>query len=443
MLAKIKAKVRSDSDLEELLNGSVIAFALKLAGVACTYIFTFFIARYYGAEAMGIFALSFTMLQIASIVSRLGLDTALLRFISQYASKGEWVCVRKVYRNALQLVLPASLVMSLIFMYSSPWVATNFFQKESLKVYFQIAALGIVPFSWLYLNTECLRGLKEIKSYAFLQTISPYLIGSVLLILLSFIFPGSNHQPVIAYIISIVLTCIGSIWIWKGRSRHKQSLSSSKPEVIRHKALLKVSGPMLLASSMFLIMQWTDTLMLGALRSEEEVGVYSVCLKIANITSLSLMAINSIAAPKFAEMWGKENIKGLEKIAKQSTKMIVFISTPILLVIAIFPSSILNLFGNEFTTGYLALILLVLGQFINSISGSVGYILQMTEQETIHQKIIVLASIINVFLNYILIPTHGITGAALASMASTFFWNVYMIIVIRKKLNINIHFSTN
>ncbi|MDF9799720.1 O-antigen/teichoic acid export membrane protein [Catalinimonas alkaloidigena] len=435
MLAKLKAKVGKDNDLKELVNGSAVAFVLKIVGIGCTYIFTFFVAKYYGAEAMGFFALSFTILQIASILGKLGLDTALLRFVAQHASKGNWKSIQVIYTKSLQLALPFSLIICITVFFSASWIAEAILRNNQLEYHLRITAIGIVPFTFLYINTEGLRGIKEIKLYAILQGVFPYLGGSIFLLTMYLLSP-SDIQPTIAYISSIILVSIGSFILW--RSKYSRS-NNSTVTLVKNTSfveLLKVASPMLLANSMFLIMQWTDTLMLGGLRSEEEVGVYSVCLKISNLTSVSLMAINSIAAPKFAEMWSTKDIKGLERVVQHATKLIFYISCPILVLITIFPKHVLGIFGTEFTSGYWALILLVVGQFVNSICGSVGYILQMTGNENQFQKIIFVAAILNVLLNTWLIPIYGISGAAIASLVSMTIWNISSAIYIKTNIGI-------
>ncbi len=184
-------------------------------------------------------------------------------------------------------------------------------------------------------------------------------------------------------------------------------------------------------------MQWTDTIMLGMFRTEKEVGIYNVALKLAALTSITLFAINTIAAPKFAEFWGRRDIKGLGRVAQQSTKLIFWTSFPILLSFWLFPSYILSVFGSEFKAGVIALMILTFGQFVNAISGSVGYILQMTEKQKIFQNIILIATVINIILNAILIPKFGINGAAFASMVSLVFWNLTSVFYIINKYKIN------
>jgi len=87
--SRIKEKISSDIHLAELVKGSGTALTLRILGLVFGYIFTLIITRGYGAEAMGIFALSFTVLQISSVIGRLGMDTALLRFVAEYSAQGK------------------------------------------------------------------------------------------------------------------------------------------------------------------------------------------------------------------------------------------------------------------------------------------------------------------------------------------------------------------
>ncbi|MCK5536143.1 MAG: polysaccharide biosynthesis C-terminal domain-containing protein, partial [Bacteroidales bacterium] len=122
--------------------------------------------------------------------------------------------------------------------------------------------------------------------------------------------------------------------------------------------------------------------------------------------------------------------------AQQSTKLIFWISSPLLIIFLLFPSLILGFFGEEFIIGSMALIVLVCGQFINSIVGPVGQIMNMTGYQKVLQYTAIISATMNIMLNYILIPEYGITGAAVATAFSGILWNIMCVIYIYKKLNI-------
>lgn len=429
----MKFKLR-DTHLNELLKGSSIAFTLKVIGITAGYIFTLLITRKFGATAMGGVALSLTILQLFSILGRVGLDTALLKFVAEYYHQGKKGLVKEVYIKTLKIVLPLSLALSITLYFLSPYLAKHLFNKDYLSFNFKLISIAVIPTILTFINMESLRGLKRIKEYSFLKNVSNPLFAFFILVSLLNI-TKENHTPIIAYIIGSYLSAIVSFKLWFTYSPLPIT-SENNRQTINTKSLLGISFPMLLSSSMVFIMHWTDTIMLGIFRTGGEVGVYNVALKIAALTSITLFAVNSIAAPKFAELYGKNDTKGLNKIARLSAKLIFLSSLPIILSFILFPDFFLGLFGNEFKVGVRALIILTFSQFINAISGSVGYILIMTGKQKKYQNIILAATIINITLNLFFIPRYGINGAALASMISVAFWNMSAVVYIKKNFNI-------
>ena len=107
---------------------------------------------------------------------------------------------------------------------------------------------------------------------------------------------------------------------------------------------------------------------------------------------------------------------------------------PIVLFLSLFAEWVMGFSGQSFKVGAVTLLVLLSGRFYSSVCGSVGSVLQMTGNQHLFQNILLVAAILNVFLNYILIPISGIQGAAIASFFSVIvFWNTIMVIVVKRK----------
>jgi O-antigen/teichoic acid export membrane protein len=122
--------------------------------------------------------------------------------------------------------------------------------------------------------------------------------------------------------------------------------------------------------------------------------------------------------------------------------MIFWTSFPLVVVFFIIPEYLLSLFGEEFKVGVTAFIFLSCGRLVSSFCGSVGNILKMTNNQNIFGLLLFCGAIINVVLNLVLIPEDnflsiygltGINGAAFASMCSLSFWNLAMVIIVKRK----------
>jgi O-antigen/teichoic acid export membrane protein len=141
-----------------------------------------------------------------------------------------------------------------------------------------------------------------------------------------------------------------------------------------------------------------------------------------------------MVAPKFSELFHAGKIADLFYVAKRSAKLIFWTTVPILLGLLVLGKSLLvSVFGPEFALAYPSLVCLVLGQAVNSISGSTGHFMNMTGHQSNLRNIMMIAAVNNVVLNLILIPFVGIFGAALAAMASVSLWNVWTLIFIKRK----------
>ncbi|MBK7964582.1 MAG: polysaccharide biosynthesis C-terminal domain-containing protein [Bacteroidetes bacterium] len=193
------------------------------------------------------------------------------------------------------------------------------------------------------------------------------------------------------------------------------------------------SLPMMITGSIFFILNWIDNLVIGVYRTEIEVGLYDTAFKIASASAIILMAINAIQGPTFAEYHSKNDISKLRNSIFTSTKMLFYATLPFTLLICIFPEWILSFFGNDFKQASTALIILSIGNFFSSITGSVGILLQMTGHQKPYNNIILCAAITSIILNIILVPRIGITGAAIASAIAKIIQNLAGSIYVYKK----------
>ena len=159
--------------------------------------------------------------------------------------------------------------------------------------------------------------------------------------------------------------------------------------------------------------------------------------------AIALMSVNSITSPKIAELYAKNDLNQVKNVAQSSTKIIFWLTLPLLVLFFTFPTFFLGLFGSEFKLGVTAFLILSVGRLVSSFSGSVGNILQMTNNQNYFAGVLFLGAIINIVLNLVLIPSSsplaqygysGINGAAIASMMSLIFWNISMVLIVKNKL---------
>jgi O-antigen/teichoic acid export membrane protein len=203
------------------------------------------------------------------------------------------------------------------------------------------------------------------------------------------------------------------------------------------KELVGHSLPMLMTNSMLMIAGWINTILLGIWSTESDVGIYSVVLKIATFGTFMLMSINSIATPRFAQLYAKGDMEQFRKYTAQTAKIIFLTSLPVFAGILLLNDWLLSLFGEEFKVGAMALVITMIGQSFNVFAGSVGAILNMTGHQKSFRNIITGSTIVNVIICFILIPKYGLLGSAIAGAVFMASWNLASLIYIKKKLGVD------
>jgi O-antigen/teichoic acid export membrane protein len=421
----------SDKKFSEILTGSAWAFSARVVATGLGLVASIIIARVYGAEVVGIVAVIQSFLILATIFTVLGTNTSLLRLIPEHMVKYSITSAFKVYRKTQFMVIMVSLITGTLFFMCADLIAAKVFSKPHLSYYFALASVFLVFNSLMMLNTQAVRGLRFIRAFALMQVL-PQGFNLLLLISLGFFWPARD-VPVYAMLGGFSITGILG-WIIMEYSFRKKIHPDDRVQPMSSLKILSISLPMFMTATMTFIIGQTGVIMLGMFRSEAEVGYYAIAVKLATLTAFILNAVNSMAGPKFSELFHSDKMDELFYVAKKSAKLIFWSTVPILLGFVILGKPILRLaFGREFTVAYPALVLIVLGQFVHSVSGATGLFMNMTGNQNVFRNIVIIAAISNIAINLLLIPQYGIYGAAIAGMASLMGWNVAALCYIKLK----------
>ena len=395
------------------------------------FVFNIIVARSYGPKVLGIVAIINSFLMFATLFTVMGTHTSILRLIPEHMAKYSPTSAFKVYRKTQFIVVTASIAVSVLLFLFASIVANKVFSKPHLSSYFALASGFIVFQSILTINTQVVRGLRLIRLFALMQVL-PQSFNLLFLIVVSYLW-ASNDVPVYAFLSGITMTgIIGRIvmeYILKKRMQPRDKI-----KITSTRTIVSISLPMFMAGTMAVIIGESGVIILGMLRTEAEVGFYAMVVKLAGLITFFLYAIDSMAGPKFSELFYLNKLDDLFHVAKKSAKLIFVLTTPMLIFFIIFGKQVLSIaFGKEFATAYLALVFLMLGQFISSISGSTGMFMNMTGNEKIFCRFMVIACFLNIIINLLLIPYWGINGAAMAAMVSLCFWNISSLLYIKMK----------
>jgi len=409
--------------LKKMARGTSIFFAGTIAGMALSLIARVILVRYITQSEYGIYTLALALATIFSLIASLGLPQGATRYIAYYRGRNELSNIRGIVFSSLWFSLTASILLSLILFFLSDILANKIFDAPELSTPLKIFSV-IIPF--LVLNgifTTIFRGFDRVDVKVYFQDIIKGVLFPIFLALV--IILGSSFLGVIyAYSVSVVVTFVAySIYTMKRSPLPKERLKSSSPT---GKELLLFSLPLLGISMLYVIIQWTDVIMLGYFKTSTDVGLYNGALPLVQLILIPLTSLAFIYVPVVSQLYARGLMNDMKRSYQVLTKWIFSLSFPLALIMLFFPEAALNFFfGFQYMAAASALRILCIGYTFSAFLGlNSGTLIVMGKTRLLLWATLIGATL-NVALNAVLIPPLGITGAAIASLVSLFAMNIF------------------
>lgn len=391
------------------------------------------LVRIMGAEHYGVYAYVLTWINVLFLLSRMGLDVMLIRYVAAYSADKEWGLMRGLIQMSSLWGLLASLITAGITAYVV-WLFRQ--QLGDELVYAFWAGSALLPA--FLLAAFCQSGLNGLKRVVLAQ-LPNRLLRQTLLALLVVTAAWLLHVEVTGAVALLLTTvavlggfAVSLFWFW----RHLPTIVWQSIPVYRNREWILTALPLMLSAGAFMLTQKTDTLMIGAMLGTKEAGIYVVASRIAEFTMFG-GAATAIAAPHMSEFYIHKKLPELQRVVSLATWGAVAFSIPFAVVIYLYGAWLLGLFGTEFVHGYWALMLLVFGQVGNAMTGPTGVLMNMTGHQNQLLSILVVALLLNALLNYILILNIGIAGAALATALVKIGYNVVAVVYVYRRFDVN------
>ena len=419
---------RLDEHTKEVVVGASSAFVLRILGAALSFALSVVLGRMLGASGVGLYFLALSVVIIATVIGRVGLDNTVLRFTAASASMGDWVAVKGLYIKSMKLTLVASSIMTLPVLAFAPWIGQTLFDEPSLTMPLRLMALAIVPTALFTIVAQMLQGLKRTKDgNTVLSVWAPAfcLMGAIALV------PTWDVMgAAMAYTMAAILTVLIAWWRWHSATPQMTHLSGYFSTV----KLLQSSVPLFWMSLSQLIVTLSATVILGIWSSSADVGIYGAASRVVLLLSFLVLAINSIASPKFAALYQKGDMHSLVSLANNSTKLLILASSPVFAILFLMPEKVMGIFGPEFASGATVILILAAGQVVNIMTGTAGNVLMMCGYERLVRNTLGISVVVCIGLSFLLIPSMGVVGAAIANAVTVTIENLILVTLVRRKI---------
>lgn len=431
LIQKLKNKLKRDIHLSDLLKGSAITLVLKMGGMSLSYILLFLISRKIGAEGVGFYQVMVQILTVLGMVFGLGFNISVLRYVGQFNNDESRPKMHVLYKYFVSSVAPLTIIAGISIYFGADYIISWAGKEQEYAGGLKIIGLVLPFFTLNQISVEFIRGLKKLQISELIRSV---LRPSLMILGVLLFFWGSLGKMDVIYLLcaGLIINSTVARWaIWNELKIVPKTVVS-----FQRKELLKTSYPMWVTGLASSLLMAVPIIFLDLYRTQAEVGIYSIAFKLASTISLVLVVVNTIAAPKFAELFWNDKIPELQKIITQSTKMTFWMAFIFSIILIGGGKFILTVFGEEFKSGYWVMVILLIGQLLNAATGSVSLFLNMSGNQKVIRNIYLFAIILFIPGYYLIIPIYGMEGATFLFLGEMVIINVSAALFVFRNLGI-------
>lgn len=415
-------------------RGGAISLTLRIANGALMLGAHVLLARALGIAAYGTYGYALAATNLLVTFSKGGLDNLLLRFVAAYRASGRWGVLRGLQRwshrvsGGIALGLAATLA-------ATAWAAAERLPAD-LPATLVLASVAL-PFRALSgLRQATLRSLGHVALAQIPEAVVRPLCLITLVGVASSLWErgiGAPQAMLLTSIAAFLTFATGEVFI---RSRLPRAMFDHAPRYERA-VWARAATVLTLVGLAHVLLNWTDVLLIGSVLGPHHVGGYAAASRLAATIALGLSAFNLVAAPLIAEYHAQGRNDRLQRVVAVSAQLVFAFSATATVAIVAGGEHLLALFGPEFTDAVPILAILAIGSVGNAMTGPASVVMSMTGAHGLLLRTMLVSLVANVILTSFLLLLVGPIGAAISTTATGVAFNVFVAVVVRRRLGVD------
>jgi len=388
--------------LSENIYGVGVNISMLIGGIGSVIIFP----KLLGPEQFGYFSIAFAIVNFCLFFANVGMDTAVLKFISSstvWGNTKEYLRIFSKWRYILTLATFVS-----IFLLSDA-IAEYIFKNPALGTGIRIGSFYLLFYSLYTYYGSILTGLMKNRSffissviYDFSRVVMPVLLFSFFLGYGSIIW-GIVAAAIVAFLIvrkEVARTIMPDTSKWIDTSNLKS--------FIRY-GMIGYFGTLLI--------QWMDSMILGIFQSSSEVAFYRVGVMLVSSVGLMIPFSQKILFPFYSEKHESQRKSEIDSIFKHTFKYgIIFALLFVLGFVLVSDYFIKFVYGDVYSASYPIIVILSILNLEVVLNSVTRPLLLGIGRIDITTKYVLIVGTVATVLNFIVAPVHGMYGVAFVTM---------------------------
>ena len=423
-------KTTVNTSLKKITAGTIVVVFGTFLGALLFFLVRILIIKNWSQFDYGIFTAALSIPVIILIFSTFGIGTIAVRNIAYARGLKDEKEITTLVTSFFSVFTIAGFVSGLLLYLLSDFIAYDIFNRPALALPLKIFSLALPITKIAQSLSGIFRGFDKVAPKILFYDIIKHFIFLIIVFFIV-IYELDFINVYYAYIIAMVISCI-LLYIYAVRkiSFHK-FLNYKLLNKAKIKELIFLSAPIFIGTIITLFTNWIDTFMILALKSPESVAQYDSVVVLSATIAFPLGALTMIYMPIISGLYIKKKYNEMKHIYKILTKWLFFLTLPIFLTFILFPEIIIGfLYTSEYLIASRAMQIICISSIATIILGLNSQNLVITGKLKIILIASIISAVVNISLNYYLIPIYGINGAAFASMISIIITNSFLSILL-------------
>jgi len=424
----------ADTDRARTQRAALTAFSVRVASAGVLYLSQVALARWMGSFQYGIYVSVWVWVLVLGGLSHMGLGVTMIRLLPQYEAAGDFGRVRGLLAGGRLFALASASGVACLGLLGL-WLFGGLLSGPYLLPAY--LALVCVP---LYTLTEVQDGIGRAYQWMAVALLPPYVLRPLLVLaaMAGAELTGLVMDAVTAGAAAIIATWLTALVQTVLLQRRVAAKIPPAPAIYDLGFWLRTALPILVINGCELVLQNADVLIVARLMTPADVAVYFAAAKTMSLVLFVHYAVGSAVANRLAALKALGDETQLRSFIRDAVNWTFWPSLAGAILILALGKPLLMLFGPQYAAGYDVMLVLVLGLVFRATMGPAEFLLNMLGEQTLCAAVLVATAMLNVALNFALIPHFGLIGAAMATAISLVTAALLYYVVAQRRLQIEI-----
>ena len=434
LVARVRHWGRGNSASAVANRGAASVFIIRVISAGLAYVSQVILARWMGTSDYGVYVYVWTWVLLLGSLLDFGMSPSTQKLIPQYRAANDLDGLRGFLSGARWMVFVACWAACFLL---AVVIRTFFgYLPADTEIPLYLVCLTLPAFVVANIQDSMARSY----DWMWLGVMPTFIVRQALIIgltgaALAIGFRLSAAETMVTSALAVWIAMLVQLFLL---NRRLATVVPDGPRRYEGRSWFATSLPIVVTEGTFLLLTYTDILLLHQLRPSHDVGVYFAVVKTLVMVSFIHFAVGAATAHRFSEYHATGDRKRLENFVAYSMKLTFWPSLVVVIGLLAVGKPMLWLFGPDFVEGYGIMFVMAIGLIVRSAVGPVERLLNMVGQQRICAVAYGFAFLINAGLCLLLIPHYGGYGAAAAVSTALVVLTVILFGIAKYRLGLHV-----